>query len=67
VSLALKVRLFEAKTQPASLAITTDFFVTFVPERTFYKEEVLAGNPGYPSVTFGGYRLGGSLGLDLTF
>lgn len=66
-SLGGRVRLVENDGAPAALYLTADFFFAYFPKRTYYKEALLPDNPGYPSLEFGGYRLGGGLGLELAY
>jgi len=66
-TLGARVNFSFEDSNPVSLAITADFFVAYFPSRIHYKEELLPDNAGYPSLEFGGYRLGGGLGVELGY
>ncbi len=48
-----------------ALLLTADAAFSYLPERIHYKEEVLVGNPGYPSIRSGGWRMAATLGFEI--
>jgi hypothetical protein len=48
-----------------SLLLAADAAFSYLPQRYHYKEELLPGNPGYPSIRSGGWRMAGSIGFEI--
>jgi len=63
----LKIPLFPGASKTMRLFATLDLFASYLPRTIHQKEEILAGNPGYPSVEFGGWRAGGGVGLEVEY
>jgi hypothetical protein len=66
-ALGFRLPLLESPETPRMLALTGNFFAAWMPERRVFKKQVLVGNPGYPDISFGGYRLGLALGAEVEF
>lgn len=67
LALGFRVGLFSKFGRPTAAALTGDFSATWAPDSVYYKQEILPGNPGYPSVRFGGWRLAAGLGLEVEY
>jgi hypothetical protein len=67
LALGARVRLYSAGITPNALYLTGDFSWSRLTQRVDYKEEILAGNPGYPSIAYGGYRVSGGIGLEMEY
>lgn len=67
VGAGARVRLYSAGIAPNAIYLTGDFFWSRLTQRIDYKEEILAGHPGYPSIAYGGYRIGGGIGLEMEY
>jgi len=48
-----------------ALLLTADAAFSYLPERFHYKEDIMVGNPGYPSIRSGGWRMAASLGFSV--
>jgi len=48
-----------------ALMLTADAAFSYLPERFHYKEEILVGNAGYPSIRSGGWRMAATLGFSV--
>lgn len=66
-ALGFKVPLVESKRSPRCLSLTGNLMASWMPEKRVFKQEVLVGNPGYPDIAFGGYRLGLAVGAEVEF
>lgn len=62
-----KVPLYRQSRAPTSASVWASLSGTWLQPRWFYKDEILVGNPGYPFLEAGGFRVTGSLGLELTY
>lgn len=51
----------------SALHITADLSATLLRPRRDEKQSLLPGNPGYPSIRYGGYRLSAGLGLEVSY
>lgn len=59
--------LAEGSGRPGRFLLAYSAFVDYIPKTRVFKEEILVGNPGYPSLVYGGARYGLSLGLEVEY
>ena len=62
-----RLPLAEGEGKPGRFLLAYSAFVDYMPKTRVFKEEVLVGNPGYPSLVYGGARYGFSLGLEVEY
>ena len=62
-----RLTLAEGEGRPARFLLAYSAFVDYMPKTRVFKEEILVGNPGYPSLVYGGARYGFSLGLEVEY
>lgn len=51
----------------SALYLTADLSATWLQPRRDEKQSLLFGNPGYPSIRYGGYRVSAGLGLEVSY
>ncbi len=51
----------------SGLFVTADISATWLQERRDYKGGLFVNNPGYPAITYGGYRVAGAIGIEVSY
>lgn len=67
LALGGRVPLVRGKGIPSGLFLWATVQGSWMVQRTFYKDELLVDNPGYPSIEAGGWRASASLGIELVY
>jgi long-subunit fatty acid transport protein len=67
VASGFRVLLTESQQTPRRLFLDAALFYSYMPRQRDFKDSPMPGNPGYPSLEFGGHRVGIGVGMEVEY